>query len=161
MRLLRQALAPPHPGSFTARARPLRDSHRVGPVRTEEVAVSRTRASRPWLAALVAALAVSASACALRSPSIADLQHNPGRYYDRSVSVEGVVTTSWGLPMVPLKMYRVGDGSGEITVLSDSMRVPPRGARVRVRGRVSEFGSFGGRSIGMHLREESLHVRRG
>jgi hypothetical protein len=30
-----------------------------------------------------------------------------------------------------------------------------------VRGRVSEFGSFGGRALGMHLREESLHVNRG
>ncbi len=121
----------------------------------------RTRVSRRWLAVLVAALAVSASSCALRSPSIGDLHYNPGRYYNHTVSVEGVVTTSWGIPMVPLKMYRVGDGSGEITVVSDSVRVPPRGARVRVRGRVSEFGSFGGRSLGMHLREESLHVVRG
>jgi hypothetical protein len=135
-------------------------SHRHHPMRVE-VAVFRTRVPRLWLVALVAAVAVSASACALRSPSIGDLQYNPGRYYNHSVSVEGVVTTSWGLPMVPLKMYRVGDGSGEITVVSDSLRVPPRGARVRVRGRVSEFGSFGGRSIGMHLREESLHVKRG
>ena len=123
--------------------------------------MSRTRVSRRWLAVFVAALAVSLSACALRSPSIGDLRYNPGRYYNHTVSVEGVVTTSWGVPMVPLKMYRVGDGSGEITVVSDSLRVPPRGARVRVRGRVSEFGSFGGRSLGMHLREESLHVVRG
>lgn len=122
--------------------------------------MTRTRPSRPRLVALVAALAVVASACAVRSPSIADLRDNPGRYYDRSVSVEGVVTSSWGLPMVPLKVYRVGDGSADIMVVSDSVRVPPKGARVRVRGRVTEFGAFGGRSLGMHLREESLHVMR-
>lgn len=122
--------------------------------------MNRSRGSRLRLAALVGALALVASACAVRSPSIASLRDDPGRYYDRSVSVEGVVTSSWGLPMVPLKVYRIGDGSADIMVVSDALRVPPKGARVRVRGRVTEFGSFGGRSLGMHLREESLHVMR-
>jgi hypothetical protein len=120
----------------------------------------RSRHAHPLVAALLATLAL-ASACALRSPSIADLRNDPGRYFDRSVQVEGVVTTSWGLPLVPLKMYRVGDGSAEITVVSNAGRVPPRGARVRVRGRVTEFGTLGGLSLGMHLREQSLHVSRG
>jgi hypothetical protein len=159
LRLLRQALAPPHPGPFTARARPLRDAA-ASAARSLEVMMIRSRRVHPLAIALVVALAVAASACAMRSPSIADLKYNPGRYYDRSVYVEGVVTSSWGVPMVPLKMYRVGDGSGDILVVSDSDRVPPRGARVRVRGHVTEFGNFGGRSIGMHLREESLHVKR-
>jgi hypothetical protein len=110
--------------------------------------------------ALVVTLVVGAAACAVRSPSIADLHHNPGRYYDRTVSVEGTVTSSWGVPLVPFKIYRVGDSSGEITVVSESERVPPRGARVKVKGRVTEFGTFGGRSVGMHLRERSLHVMR-
>jgi hypothetical protein len=109
---------------------------------------------------LVVAAALVVSACAIRSPSIADLNYNPGRYYNRSVSIEGEVTSSWGIPLVPFKLYRVADGTGEITVVSDGSRVPPRGARVRVRGRVTELGIFGGRSVGMHLREESLHVMR-
>jgi hypothetical protein len=113
------------------------------------------------LSCVLAALAGLATAsCALRSPSIADLQYNPGRYYNRSVNIEGVVTSSWGVPLVPFKMYKVGDSSGEITVLSDGNRVPPRGARVRVRGKVTEFGTFGGRALGLHLREQSLHVLR-
>ena len=110
---------------------------------------------------LVTLAALTAGACALRSPSIADVQYNPGRYYNRSVSVEGVVTSSWGVPLVPLKVYKVGDSSGEITVVSDGSRVPPRGARVRVKGKVTEFGTFGGRALGLHLREQSLHVLRG
>ncbi|HXE80829.1 MAG TPA: hypothetical protein VNK41_08775 [Vicinamibacterales bacterium] len=110
----------------------------------------------PILAAV--ALVAASAACAVRSPSIGDLQNNPGRYYDKTVSVEGTVTSSWGIPLVPLKMYRVGDSTGEITVISESERVPPKGARVRVKGRVTEFGTFGGKAIGMHLRETSLRV---
>jgi hypothetical protein len=45
-------------------------------------------------------------------------------------------------------------------IVSHSGRVPPRGARVEVRGKVEEFGSFGGRSIGLHIREDHLHVVR-
>jgi hypothetical protein len=112
----------------------------------------------PLLVAALAALATAA--CAVRSPSIADIQHNPGRYYDRSVSVEGVVTSSWGVPLVPFRVYTIGDSSGEVTVMSSQSRVPPRGARVRVKGKVTEFGTFGGRSVGLHLREESLRVLR-
>jgi hypothetical protein len=113
-----------------------------------------------WSLVLVTLAVVATAACALRSPSIADLQYDPGRYYNRSVSVEGVVTSSWGVPLVPFKIYKLGDSSGEITVVSDGNRVPRRGARVRVRGKVEEFGTFGGRSLGLHLREQSLRVLR-
>jgi hypothetical protein len=110
--------------------------------------------------AVVTLAVLTTAGCALRSPSIGDVQYNPGRYYNRSVSVEGLVTNSWGVPLVPLKVYRIGDSSGEITVVSDNSRVPPRGAKVRVKGRVTEFGTFGGRSVGLHLREENLSVLR-
>jgi len=29
---------------------------------------------------------------------------------------------------------------------------------VRVKGKVTEFGTFGGHSVGLHLREENLKV---
>ena len=60
------------------------------------------------------------SACALRSPSIADIQYNPGRYYNRNVHIDGVVSSSWGVPLVPLKVYKVQDSTGEVTVVSQS-----------------------------------------
>ena len=107
--------------------------------------------------ALVAA--TSACATALRSPNIGDLQRNPGRYHDRTVSVNGVVTTSWGLPLIPFKFYKVDDGTGEVTVLSDHFRTPARGERVRVKGRVGDLAVIGGRAVGLHIREEALHVK--
>ena len=101
------------------------------------------------------------SACALsRSPRIADLKMNPGRYQDRSVNIEGVVTTSWGVPLAPFRMYKVDDGTGEVTVLSQSSWMPTRGARVKVKGRVDEIAVLGGQAVGLHLREQNVDVRR-
>ena len=99
-------------------------------------------------------------ACATHSPNIADLKYNPGRYYDRTVSVDGVVSSAWGVPLAPLQVYKIKDSTGEVTVISDSGRVPPRGARVEVVGRVEEFATLGGRSIGLHIREDHLRVKR-
>ncbi len=111
---------------------------------------------------LIAALALAAPACALslRTPSIAELRQHPGRYQDRTVSVSGIVTTSWGLPLVPFRLYKVDDGTGEVTVVSQGTRTPAQGEHVRVKGKVNDVAVFGGQALGLHLREESLYVRR-
>ena len=116
------------------------------------------RAAHARLVALLIVLA-SAGACAARSANIADVRINPGRYIDRSVSIEGVVTESWGIPLVPYKLYKVDDGTGEITVLSNDDRIPSKGARVRVRGRLEDVATLGGRTLGLHLRQEDLDFR--
>jgi hypothetical protein len=112
-------------------------------------------ASRPLA---VVALAAVAAACA-SGARIGQLKTNPGRYVDRNVTVRGVVTSSWGVPLVPLKLYQVDDGTGEILVVTDDRRVPAKGAHVKVTGRVGEFAVIGGRSIGLHLRERDLDYR--
>ena len=111
-----------------------------------------TRASRLVLAVLFAGFA---AACA-SGASVGQLKTNPGRYVDKNVTVHGTVTQSWGIPLVPFKMYQVDDGTGEILVVADHDRVPSRGARVKVTGKVSEFAVLGGRSIGLHLRANDL-----
>ena len=118
-----------------------------------------SRLSR-FMAIVVLTVVVPGCATALRSPSISELLHHPARYQDHTVSVSGTVTDSWGLPLVPFRMYKVDDGTGEVTVLSQGTRMPARGERVRVKGRVNEVAVFGGQAIGLHLREESLYVRR-
>jgi len=112
--------------------------------------------------ALVTAFVGLTSACALslRNPDIADLQRHPGRYQDRTVSIRGVVTSSWGVPMLPFRLYKVDDGTGEVTVVSQSTRMPARGEHVRVKGRVDDVAMLGGRALGLHLKEESLYVKR-
>ena len=112
--------------------------------------------------ALVVTFAVTGSACALsfHSPNIADLHRNPGRYQDHTVFIDGVVTSSWGIPLVPFRLYKVDDGTGEMTVVSSGTKTPTRGAHVHVRGKVNELAVFGGQAVGLHLREEHLDVRR-
>jgi hypothetical protein len=112
--------------------------------------------------ALTIVLAAGLSACAasLRNPRVADLRDNPARYQNHSVNIDGVVTTSWGVPLVPFRLYKVDDGTGEVTVVSQGSRNPTRGAKVRVRGRVEDVGVLGGHALGLHLREEKLDVKR-
>jgi hypothetical protein len=114
------------------------------------------------LAGLVTMLALAAavSGCALNSrPSVAELKYNPGRYQDKTIAIDGIVTSSWGVPLVPFKMYKVDDGTGEVTVVAQDGRVPTKGAHVRVKGRVNEIGTFGGQSLGLHVRQTDLDFR--
>jgi hypothetical protein len=164
----RQALASPHPG------RKVHESRRGQPLRSSVVARSRiewlmpdiaTTASQrrrsshmvPMSRRLIVALgfAVIVAGCA-SGASISQVKTNPGRYVDKNVTVNGTVTSSWGIPLVPFKMYQVDDGTGEILVLSQHDRIPSKGSRVRVTGKVGEFAVFGGRSIGLHMREGDL-----
>jgi len=110
---------------------------------------------------LAVSLAATLSACAsIHSQRIADLQRHPGRYQDHTVSINGVVTSSWGLPLVPFRFYKVDDGTGELTVLSDGRRMPATGEHVHVKGRVEDVAVFGGRALGLHLREEDVSIKR-
>ena len=84
------------------------------------------------------------------------MKTNPGKFADKTVTVEGVVTTSLGIPLVPFKVYRISDGTDEMLVISDNSRIPSKNARVRVRGEVEEVGLIGGRSFGLHIREKSI-----
>jgi hypothetical protein len=119
--------------------------------------MSRALGGAAMLAMMVA---VGGCALSLRSPDVAELRRHPGRYQDHSVSVSGVVTSAWGVPLVPFRFYKVDDGTGEVTVLSQGARTPAAGERVRVKGRVEDVAVLGGRALGLHLREESLYVKR-
>lgn len=98
--------------------------------------------------------------CAARGVRIAEIKDHPGRYAEKTIRVTGVVTSSWGVSVLPYQFYNVDDGSGEITVLARSGRLPPsKGARVRVDGRVNQLASLGGRSVGLHLEERDRDIR--
>lgn len=119
------------------------------------MARSVTRAVAPLM------LMVMLSGCALatRRASVAELKYNPARFHDKTVSIDGVVTSSWGIPLMPFKLYKVDDGTGEMTVVSQGGRVPTKGSRVRVKGRVSDVATFGGQSIGLHMQQTDIDFK--
>ena len=109
---------------------------------------------------LVLVTMVSGCALATRRPSVAELKYNPGRYQDKTVAIDGVVTSSWGVPLVPFKLYKVSDGTGEVTVVAQNGRTPTKGAHVRVKGRVNDIATFGGQSLGLHIQQTDLDFKR-
>ena len=112
------------------------------------------------IAPLTLALMLSGCAVALRNPSVAELKYNPGRYQNKTVAINGVVTSSWGIPMVPFKLYKVDDGTGELTVVAQNGRTPTKGSRVRVKGRVNDVATFGGQAVGLHLEQTGISFKR-
>jgi hypothetical protein len=118
--------------------------------------MSRARVAAP----IVAVMLLSGCALTSRHATVQELKYNPGRYHNRTIAIDGVVTSSWGMPLVPFKMYKVDDGTGEVTVLARGGRTPTRGAHVRVKGRVNEVATFGGSSLGLHIQETDLDFRR-
>jgi DNA/RNA endonuclease YhcR with UshA esterase domain len=108
---------------------------------------------------LLIAGSMLAASCAAHSVRIADIKDQPSRYDHRTVKVTGVVTTSWSIPVAPVQVYNINDGTGEIVVLSQSTRVLSKGARVEVKGRVTEVASLGSQSVGLHLEEHGRTIR--
>ena len=120
--------------------------------------------SRLWLRSAapiaVAAFLVSGCGLATRRPTVQELKYNPGYYQDRTVSIDGVVTSSWGVPLVPFKLYKVNDGTGEMTVVAQNGRTPTKGSHVRVQGKVNDFATCGGQSLGLHIQQTDLDFKR-
>jgi hypothetical protein len=78
------------------------------------------------------------ASCAARSVTINELKADPGRYQNKSVSVSGTVTTAFGASVLPVGLYTIEDGTGEINVLARQRGTPSKGAHVRVKGKVAQ-----------------------
>jgi len=109
------------------------------------------------------ALALASTLCltgCVSAVRIAEIRTDPGRFDHKTVAVKGTVTSTFGVALVPFQYYNVDDGTGEIAVLSRSVRsMPAKGARVEVKGRVGEVASLGGRSLGLHIEEQSRKAK--
>jgi hypothetical protein len=102
--------------------------------------------------ALVAAFLLTACA----SVRIADIKSDPTKYRDKTVRVEGTVTTSFGA--LSMGGYEVEDDTGKIYVISNR-GVPASGARVKVEGTVFNAAVIGGQAIGTAIRESKHEVK--
>jgi hypothetical protein len=82
---------------------------------------------------------------------IGDINADPGRFMNKEVAVAGTVTQSIGA--FGKGIYQVDDGTGRLWVLANSRGVPSKGAKVGVKGHISQSVTFLGINYATILQE--------
>ena len=88
---------------------------------------------------------------------IGDISNDPGRYYDREVTVAGRVVRSWGA--AGAGVYEIDDGTGKIYVATEKYGVPSKDTYIGVTGRVIPGVTWGGRNYGNGMHETRRRSR--
>lgn len=102
-----------------------------------------------YVAFLVLVFAVSS--CGLYT-SISKINREPQKYQGKRVLVKGKVVETLAIPFVQKGMYKIDDGTGKIWIMSEE-RVPFRGEKVTVEGRVKIGLAVGERTFGTVIAE--------
>ena len=102
------------------------------------------------LGVVIAAVSLSMTGCPPRM-RIAEINRDPGRYFNREVTVVGRVTRSYGA--LGQGVYEIDDGTGRLWVMTEKYGVPGKDAYVGVTGRVYPGLTYEGRTYGMGMRE--------
>src|SRR5215510_316258 len=100
-----------------------------------------------FLAILIAGLALTAC----ERVKIGDINADPGHFLDKEVAVVGTVTQSVGA--LGKGVYQIDDGTGRLWVLSTSRGVPSKGAKIGVKGHITQSVVFLGVNYGTVLQE--------
>jgi hypothetical protein len=85
------------------------------------------------------------------TPSIGEINRNPGKYSGKEIGVQGNVVQTAGF--LGTGAYEIDDNTGRIWVLSQGFGVPGKGAHVKVVGTLIQGASFGGRNFGFAIRQ--------
>lgn len=112
--------------------------------------------TKVFLLAAVLSAALFGAACPQRT-SIADIEANPSKYYNKQVVIAGTVKDSYGVsvPLTQIRggVYKIDDGTGAIWVATDKA-VPSKGAQIGVRGRIESGVNYNGKNYGLGMQEE-------
>jgi len=100
-------------------------------------------------------------ACPKRE-SIASIEANPSKFYNKEIGIAGTVRDGYGLniPFTPISggAYKVDDGTGSIWVVT-KMSVPSKGTKIGVKGKVQNGINFGGKNFGLGIIEEDRKIK--
>ena len=95
--------------------------------------------------------------------SIADIEANPSRYYDKEVGIAGRVDNSYGVSIPIIReqggIYKVSDGTGSIWVIT-RRSVPSRGAELGIKGKIQNGVNYNGKNYGLVLMEDDRRFNR-
>ena len=105
---------------------------------------------RTFSIALLAGATLLLAACPPRE-NIEAINHDPGRFHGREITVAGRVVNSFAV--MGVGAFEIDDGTGRLWVFSDKYGVPGHGAGIAVTGRIEQGFSLGGRNFATILRE--------
>lgn len=115
------------------------------------------------LICVVLSVGLLAAACPKRT-SIADIEANPSKFYDKDIAVAGTVQNSFGgmLPIINQGggIYKVDDGTGSIWVLT-KRSVPSKGAQLGIKGKIQNGYTYKGKNYGLVLIEDQRKFKNG
>jgi len=95
--------------------------------------------------------AILLSGCAFHT-RISSIRDRPQKYQDKKVTISGKVVETLSIPFVQKGMYQMDDGTGKIWVISQK-RVPFRGEKVAVKGKVKTGFTISERTFGTVIAE--------
>ncbi len=103
----------------------------------------------------VAILMMGLALVACERVKIGDINADPGRFMNKEVAVAGTVTQSIGASIGTLGqgVYQIDDGTGRLWVWTRGRGVPSRGAKVGVKGHITQSVTFLGINYGTVLQE--------
>ncbi len=108
------------------------------------------------LLGLILTATLFVAACPKRT-TVADIEANPSRYYDREVAVAGTVETSYGVSIPIIReqggIYKVSDATGSIWVITQRS-VPSKGAQLGIKGKIQNGVNYNGKNYGLVLMED-------
>ena len=105
---------------------------------------------------LVFVIACATAPAALAKTTINKINGDPSRYYNKKVTIEGVVTDSYGV--LGEGAYEIDDGTGRIWVIAERA-VPARGSRVEAKGHIITGFVYRGRNLAAALRESGRKAK--
>jgi hypothetical protein len=89
--------------------------------------------------------ALLAAGCAYQTVSVKRLLDDPSHFNGKNVQIHG--QTKEGEGALGLGEYRIDDGTGTLTVVTQHGGAPRKGAEVRVQGKFHAVATVGTRSI--------------
>ena len=109
----------------------------------------------------VAILGLFITACPKRT-TIGEIEANPSKFSGKEVAVAGVVKDSYGvnIPLTSVRggIYKLDDGTGSFWIITENA-VPPKGARVGVKGRIGTGINWSGRNYGLGMYENDRRIQ--
>ena len=117
--------------------------------------------TKAFILSVVLCLGLLTMACPSRQ-SIANIESNPSKFYNKEVGIAGTVRDSYGInvPLTQIRggVYKVDDGSGSIWVVTQR-DVPVKGAEIGVKGKIQNGLNWNGKNYGLGLIEEDRRIR--